>query len=153
MNASKNFRKARRSARRGFTLLEILLVVGLLALLAAFAIPALQTQGERAKIKLAEAAVKSSGTIPKMIDQFKFDCGRFPETLKELFDKPSDDDVAKKWGGPYINDPENLKDPWGNEFVYQAPGTHNEKGFDLSSMGPDGKPDSEDDIRNWKTDS
>ncbi|MFO0973520.1 MAG: type II secretion system major pseudopilin GspG [Phycisphaerae bacterium] len=143
--------KARRM-RRGFTLLEILLVVGLLALLAAFAIPALQQQGERAKIKLAQAAVKSGGAISKMVDQFNFDCGKFPESLKELSEKPSDDEMAKKWGGPYIKDIEGLMDPWGHEYVYQAPGTHNEKSFDLSSMGPDGKPDTEDDIRNWKTD-
>src|SRR5262249_46023205 len=132
--------------------LEILLVVGLLALLAAFAIPNLRGAGEKAKIGLAQSAVKSSGTIPQMIERFYFDCGRYPESLKELYEKPSDDKVAKKWSGPYVNGPENLKDPWGNEFIFQAPGTHNEKGFDLSSMGPDGKPDTEDDIRNWKTD-
>lgn len=142
----------RRTARSGFTLLEILLVVGLLALLAAFAIPNLRTSGEKAKIKLAEAAVKSSGTISQMIDRYHFDCGRYPENLKELFEKPSDDALAKKWGGPYINDLETLNDPWGNEYQYKAPGTRNDRGYDLWSNGPDGQSDTDDDIRNWKTD-
>jgi len=150
MNNRKRIRV--RQARGGFTLLEILLVVGLLALLAAFAIPALQRQGEAAKIKLAEAAVKSGGTISKAIIAYQFNCGKYPESLKDLFDKPSDDKLAKLWQGPYLQDREGLQDPWANEYNYQYPGTHNEKGFDLWSNGPDGKSDTEDDIRNWKTD-
>lgn len=151
MNHRKR-KHVRTAGRSGFTLLEILLVVGLLALLAAFAIPALQRQGEVAKIKLSEAAVKSGGSISKAIIAYQFNCGRYPESLKDLFDKPSDDKLAKLWQGPYLQDQEGLQDPWANEYQYAYPGTHNEKGFDLWSMGPDGKSDTEDDIRNWKTD-
>lgn len=144
--------RTRRARRRGFTLLEILLVVGLLALLAAFAIPALTQQGEKAKIELAKAAIKSNGSLSQAIDLYKFNCGKFPEELKYLVEKPTDDDIAKKWTGPYLKDIEGLKDPWGHDFVYAAPGTHNEQGFDLWSMGPDGIDGNDDDVRNWKTD-
>ncbi len=141
-----------RRARSGFTLLEILLVVGLLALLAAFAIPALSQRGEAAKKNLVRAAIGPNGTISQCIDGYKFDCGRFPEELKYLFERPSDDTIGKRWNGPYIKDIEGLKDPWGYDFRYQAPGTHNEQGYDLWSVGADGNDGTEDDIRNWKTD-
>ncbi|MCK6455332.1 MAG: type II secretion system major pseudopilin GspG [Phycisphaerae bacterium] len=152
MSVNVTMRSARRTGRRGFTLLEILLVVGLLALLAAFAIPALSSSGEKAKVKIAEAAVKSNGTISQSIDLYKFECGKYPEELKYLFEKPTDDEVGKKWAGPYIKDPDGLKDPWGRDYQYAAPGSHNEQGYDLWSMGPDGVDGNEDDIRNWKTD-
>lgn len=138
--------------RRGFTLLEILLVVGLLALLASFAIPALVGQGEKAKEKMVLAAISSNGTIMQAIELYKFDTGRFPEDLKGLVDKPSSDDVAKKWNGPYLKDAAGLKDPWDSDYNYKSPGTHNEKGVDLWSVGPDGRDGTEDDIVNWKTD-
>lgn len=148
MNQTNRIRR-RAASRKGFTLLEILLVVGLLALLAAFAIPALQRQGENAKIKLAQAAVGSGGVISKQIIAYQFDCGRYPESLKELFEKPNDDKVAKKWAGPYLESQDGIIDPWGEEYKYQYPGTHNEGKFDLWSLGPDGK-EGNDDICNWK---
>lgn len=147
MQANRIRRRA--ASRKGFTLLEILLVVGLLALLAAFAIPALQRQGENAKIKLAQAAVGSGGVISKQIIAYQFDCGRYPESLKDLFEKPSDDKVAKKWSGPYLESKDGIVDPWGEEYQYTYPGTHNEGKFDLWSLGPDGK-EGNDDICNWK---
>jgi general secretion pathway protein G len=152
MSDRRTRRRPACAARGGFTLLEILLVVGLLALLASFAIPALMQQGETAKKRIAEAAVKSGGTIGSMLDLYRFDCGRYPEELKYLFEKPTDDEVARKWNGPYIKDPEMLKDPWGRDFQYTVPGRHNEGGFDLWSLGGDGIDGNEDDIRNWKTD-
>ena len=143
---SRRFRKA-----KGFTLLEILLVVGLLALLAAFALPALIGQGEKAKIRMAEATVKSNGTISSAIKNFKFDIGRYPESLRDLFEKPNDDDLADKWTAPYleVDATAGLKDPWGNEYQYQSPGDHNEDSFDLYSLGPNGIDGDDDDIKNW----
>lgn len=144
--------KRRRSSRKAFTLLEILLVVGLLALLASVAIPALFGQGEKAKEKMAEAAVLSSGTLSRMIGLFKFNTGVYPEELKYLIEKPNDDEIAEKWTGPYIEDISGLTDPWGNEYQYNAEGQHNEGKFDLWSMGQDGRDGTEDDIKNWKDD-
>jgi general secretion pathway protein G len=145
--------KTRRVARRrAFTLLEILLVVGLLALLASFAIPALMQSGETAKKDMAKAAIGPNGTISQALKLFKFHTGRFPEELKDLITKPSDDDVAKKWNGPYLEDEAGLQDAWGNEFQYNAQGQHNEGSFDIWSKGPDGVDGNDDDIVNWKTD-
>lgn len=149
-----NFRMNRKSGRRAFTLLEILLVVGLLALLAAFAIPALFAQGENAKKKMVEAAIGPNGTIAQAIKMYKFNVGKYPEELKYLVEQPSDDSIAKKWksGGPFLEDIQGLTDPWGNDYQYKAPGSRNEGSFDLWSMGPDGTDGNEDDIGNWKDD-
>lgn len=141
-----------RRNRKGFTLLEILLVVGLLALLASFAIPALVGQGEEAKKDMARAAVGANGPISGAIKLFKFQTGTYPEKLMDLIEKPSDDDVAEKWKGPYIENEEGLKDPWGEDFEYKAEGDKNEGKFDLWSRGPDMKSGTDDDIGNWKDD-
>jgi len=138
--------------RSGFTLLEILLVVGLLALLAAFAIPALTQQAEGAKVKLAEAAIGPNGAISQAIDLFKLNTGVFPEELKDLISKPSDDKVASKWNGPYLKDASGLKDPWDHDFQYNREGTHNAGKVDLWSTGPDGIDGNDDDVKNWKDD-
>ena len=145
---SKRF--ARR--RRGFTLLEILLVVGLLALLAAFAIPNLVGAGEKAKKKMVEAAIGPNGTLSQSIKMYRFDIGTFPDTLKDLVERPSNDSAAKKWTGKYLDDVRGLKDPWDHDYMYNKNGTHNEGMFDLWSVGPDGQDGTEDDIVNWKTD-
>jgi general secretion pathway protein G len=144
----------RRTARRrsGFTLLEILLVVGLLALLAAIAIPNFIGAGEKAKVKMVQGVIGPNGSLMRAITQYKFDTGQFPESLKDLIEKPSDSDVAKKWTGPYILDKSGLKDPWDFEFKYNRNGQHNEGGVDLWSVGPDGNDGSDDDIVNWETD-
>lgn len=141
-----------RTWRSGFTLLEILLVVGLLALLASFAIPALMTQSERAKEDMAKAALGSNGPIATAIDLFKFNTGVYPAQLMDLVDKPSDDKVASKWTGPYLTDVKGLNDPWGNPYEYEPDGKHNVGKYDMWSKGPDGIDGNDDDIPNWKTD-
>jgi len=144
--------KHRRVCRKAFTLLEILLVVGLLALLAAFAIPALVSQGEKAKIDMARSAIGPNGPLSGAIKLFHFNIGRYPESLNELMEKPTDDEVSDKWQGPYLEDESGLKDPWGRDFQYRQEGQHNESKYDLWSMGPDGRDGTEDDINNWKDD-
>ena len=150
MNTPTHKRQA--SGRRGFTLLEILLVVGLLALLAAFVVPALTAQSDRAKVNLAKAAIGPNGPLSQSINLFRVNTGVYPEELKYLLEKPSDDETAKKWTGPYIENESGLKDPWDHEFQYNAHGQHNEGKYDLWSWGPDGKDGTDDDIVNWKTD-
>ncbi len=142
----------RTRSRRAFTLLEILLVVGLLALLASFAIPRLVGAGEKAKIKLVEAAIGSNGPISMALKLYKVDCDQYPEELKELMEKPSDDDLEDKWSGPYLEDKSGLLDPWKRDYQYKYPGEHNEDKFDLWSDGPDMDEGTDDDIVNWEDD-
>lgn len=142
----------RRGGRSAFTLLEILLVVGLLALLASLAIPALVGQSDKAKVDMCRAAIGPNGSLSQSIKYFKINTGVYPENLKYLMEKPSDDEIAKKWAGPYLEDISGLKDPWGHDFEYNAEGKHNEGKFDLWSRGPDGKDGTDDDINNWKSD-
>lgn len=145
--------RQKRRCRTGFTLLEILIVAGLLALLAAFVVPQLFGRGEKARLKLAEAAIGSSGPIATAIDNFRLDLGRYPDELEELYEEPDDDEEAEKWGPEsYVKDPETLVDAWGEPFQYRYPGEYNEKSYDLWSNGPDGEADTDDDIVNWKTD-
>ncbi len=139
------------SGRQGFTLLEILLVVGLLALLAAFVVPALTSQSDKAKVNLAKAAIGPNGPLSSAINLFKLNTGIYPEELKYLFEKPSDDAIAKNWTACIENE-SGLQDPWGHEFQYNAKGQHNEDKYDLWSWGPDGKDGTDDDVVNWKTD-
>lgn len=142
-----------RGTRRGFTLLEILLVVGLLALLAAFVVPALTKQGEEARKGIAEAAIGANSPLSQAIDLFQVNTGQFPKELKGLIEKPNDDEIAEKWKGPYIKDSKGLKDPWGRDYEYDPEGEHHPNGgVDLWSKGPDGITGNEDDITNWEDD-
>jgi general secretion pathway protein G len=144
----------RRSRRSGFTLLEVMLVVGLLALLAAFVVPNLFQSAENAKIDLASAAVGRSGPIASQVDQFYFHTNHWPETLQDLVERPSDSDIAEKWRGPYIPDADSLSDPWGNPYGYAGgdEAEHNTGKYDLWSNGPDGVQGTDDDVTSWKKD-
>ena len=151
-------RKKIRRNRRAFTLMEVLLVMGILALMAAMAVPALMNQAKKAKIDLARTTVGATGPIGKALDTYQFEMGRYPDTdesLAALFTRPSDDD-EERWDGPYLKAPamiEELKDPWGKPYEYRAPGEFHEEGYDLWSCGPDGIDDEgkegSDDIKNW----
>jgi len=148
----------RRSVRRGgFTLLEILIVVGILAVLAAFVVPSLMGSRREALIDMARAAVGRNGEIASALNKYKLYANKYPDTdegLEALFKRPSSiEEDSKRWRGPYLDgNPEELKDPWGSEFVYESPGKFNEDGYDLSSKGPDGEEGTEDDIKNWTED-
>jgi general secretion pathway protein G len=143
--------RRRHTRRGGFTLLEVLLVVGILALLAAFVVPNIMQIGDEANDKLAEAAVGRNGTISSALKKFRFDLSTYPEDLSALYERPSDiDDDDKRWKGPYLEGgPEELKDPWMNEYQYRYPGEFHKDGFDLWSMGKDSKDGTDDDIKNW----
>ncbi|MCO6437454.1 MAG: type II secretion system major pseudopilin GspG [Phycisphaerae bacterium] len=148
--------RRKQQRRRGFTLIEVLLVAGILALLAAFAIPRLFGQARQAQIKIAEAQVGRNGPIGKALEAYKWDMGRYPETdegLAALYQKKDQVDDAR-YTGPYLEgDFEELKDPWGAGYEYRSPGDVHEDGYDLWSRGPDGKDDGgkegSDDIKNW----
>ena len=130
--------------RRAFTLVELMLVVTIIGILAALVIPKIAGKGEQARETAARADI--FGGIKTALDSFEVDNGYYPKSLQDLIQQPSN---AKNWRGPYL-DPATLPiDPWGNPYVYYFPGKHNPTGYDLLSVGPDGKEGTEDDIGNW----
>lgn len=139
-----------RRGRRGFTLLEILVVIAIIALLAAFVVPSFMGTQEGARLDVAKNMVDSGGNLATQVKLYHLHMTGYPEELKELVEKPSDEEKAAKWRGPYIESLEKLKDPWGNDLQYKAPGEVNTETFDLWSMGPDGQDGTDDDIGNFK---
>lgn len=142
--------KQQQTRRGGFTLLEVLLVIGIIALLAAFVVPQFMGTEQQAKIKTTQAMVSTGGNLATTLELYRSAVGEYPEDLKYLYEKPDDEDKAAKWGGPYITNPESLKDAWSNDLIYKYPGDVREGSYDLSSAGPDGDEGTDDDITNWK---
>ncbi len=137
--------RATRSRGRGFTMVEMLLVLVILATLAAIVVPKFTGRSEQAKETAAQTQISNISTA---LDAFEVDNGYYPsgsDGLKDLLEEPKD---AKNWRGPYLKQVV-PSDPWGNAYVYEYPGKHNEKGYDLMSMGPDGRVGGNDDITNW----
>jgi general secretion pathway protein G len=115
--------------------------------LAALIVPKFVGRTEQAKIAAAKSDLKSLGTV---LDAFEVDNGSYPRGssgLNDLIQPPRD---AQNWRGPYIE--KLMSDPWGNAYIYEYPAKNNPAGYDLSSMGPDGQANTEDDIANWSTD-
>jgi general secretion pathway protein G len=131
---------------RGFTLLELLVVMVIIGLLAGYVGPKYFSQIGKSEIKATRAQIDGLG---KAIDQFRLDVGRFPTTeegLEILVKRPSS---MPKWDGPYLTKSVPM-DPWGNPYIYKFPGEHGD--YDLISYGKDGRSggDGENaDITNW----
>ncbi len=137
--------RAARLARRAFTMVEMLLVLVILATLAAIVIPKFTGRSEQAKITAAQTQIANISTA---LDAFEVDNGYYPKGsggLSELTEEPRD---AKNWRGPYLKQAV-PNAPWGNPYLYTYPGKNNTKGYDLMSMGPDGREGGGDDITNW----
>jgi len=129
-------------------LIELLLVLVILAALAAIVTPKFAKRSEQARITAARTQISQ---FEVAIDAFEIDVGRYPTTsegLRALVEKPSN---AEAWQEPYLKR-DVPKDNWGNEYVYRYPGQRNEGGYDLYSLGPDGKQGGGDDIVNWTED-
>lgn len=127
----------KRSAVRGFTLLELLVVMVIIGLLAGYVGPKFFGQIGKSEVKAAKAQIDG---LQKALDQYRIDMGRYPTTeqgLAVLVTKPSDE---PRWAGPYLSKAV-PKDPWQHEFQYRSPGEHGE--YDLLSFGKDGRPGGE----------
>ena len=131
-----------RRSSRGFTLLELVVVIIVLGLLAAIVAPQILGRVSDARTTAAETQVALFGTA---LDNYRLDNGSYPTTeqgLAALREKPSRAPVPTNWRGPYLRKDVPL-DPWGKPYIYRSPGERNVSGYDLMSLGRDGKPGGE----------
>ena len=140
-----------RPVRSGFTLIEILVVIVVIAILATLVAPNIFQHVGAAKGATAKSQIEMLGAA---LDAYRLDNGRYPTTeqgLGALWEKPQIDPPAN-WRGPYLRKPV-PPDPWQRPYSYTAPGQVNPQGYDLLTLGADGKPggDGEDaDLTSWK---
>ncbi len=134
------------NTRSGFTLMEVLLVLGILGVIMAMVVPKVLGRQKDAYIQAAKSSIHG---VSEALKLYALDHGgAFPTTnqgLNVLLSKPGSSDRA--WKGPYIEKP--ALDPWGKKFEYRCPGVRNPEGFDVSSAGPDQTFGNADDIGNW----
>ncbi|EGY02375.1 general secretion pathway GSPG-like transmembrane protein [Nitrospirillum viridazoti Y2] len=124
-----------RARERGFTLLELLVVVLIIGLLASYVGPKYFSQVSKSEVTTAKAQIEA---YAKAVDNFRLDVGRFPTTeegLAALMTRPATD--GDKWNGPYLRK-DVIPDPWGHPYLYRSPGEKGE--FAITSYGRDGQP-------------
>lgn len=129
MNQNRNF--------RGFTLIEMLVVLVIIGLLAGLVGPKLFTKVDSSKIQTTQTQVKM---FKGALETLRLDIGRFPtqeEGLAMLAEAPKDEKLKAKWKGPYLDEAV-PQDPWGNPYQYSTPGANGQP-FALYSFGADGK--------------
>ena len=144
----KSVRKSVRN--RGFTILELLIVIGILLAIGSLVLVNVLGASEKADLKLARAQLQA---FENALETFRVELKRWPtdeEGLSVLWSKEAiatDEDKAK-YGGPYLKEPK-PKDTWGNAWIFHAPSTVIDgANFDIISIGPDGQEGTEDDISN-----
>lgn len=143
-----------RRERKGFTLIEVLVVLVILVLLFSIVGPRILGSQQKANKKKTQIDIEMLGNALKT---YAVDSSSYPNTevgLSVLLDKPSDEALARTWDGPYLDAEALPLDPWGNAYRYTYPPEHGKRDFpNIWSPGKDGQDNTEDDIANWSTTS
>ena len=129
----------------GFTLIELIVVIALVAVLAAVIAPNLLGKATEANRKSATIQLEK---IANAVELYRLETGRYPEELSDLVQQPAG---VERWNGPYVRKLSQLQDPWGTDLVIRRPGENGP--FDIISYGADGRPGGEGDdadIASWE---
>jgi len=129
----------------GFSLIELLVVIGILAVIAAIVAPNLLGKADDANVNAAKVQIEQ---ITAAIDLYRLETGRYPNDLNDLIYNPGN---MSRWKGPYLRKKSLLQDPWHNDLVFTRPGEHGP--YDIYSYGSDGEPGGEGndaEIGNWE---
>src|SRR4030042_4925671 len=127
--------KRMKQNRKAFTLVELLVVILIISMLAAFVAPRMFKGLGKAKQDIAKARMV---IIEDSVQRFYIECGRYPddsEGLEVLLVPPAD--LEEKWNGPYLKRSD-LIDPWNNPYIYVSEGQYNPGSFDIISLGAEG---------------
>lgn len=124
-----------RDLAEGFTLLELLVVVAIIGLLAAFVGPRLFGHVGKSEVATAKAQIEA---FSRALESYRLDVGRFPETAQSLQVLVTAPENTARWNGPYLQKQVPV-DPWGQPYIYQRPGPQG-KDFQVMSLGRDASP-------------
>lgn len=127
--------RGRSQDERGFTLMEMLVVLVIIGLIAAVAIPQVMRLLGSAKHKAAKIQLE---TLSHSLNFYQLDMDEYPTTEQGLNALWLPVAQSSSWSGPYVREERQLRDPWGHAFVYRVPGT-GKRPFDLICLGADGK--------------
>jgi len=133
--------RRRVAGQRGFTLVELLVVMVILGLLAALVVPAYLGRERKARSQAAKTQIELLGTA---LDTFRLDTGRYPTSQEGLAALRTNPGGLPRWDGPYLKKEVPL-DPWGRPYLYESPGQHGD--YDLYTYGADGAPGGDEDAR------